>query len=183
MPVNYPTYFQPVNQIPDPMAFSKETHDILNNAVPGLDNLTRSASGDVGSLLNGLPSPSVARRANAYFGTRSGVPSSDFVRNRGFDLYGQQADQYRQRGFDDFLNLLKGASGTIAPTPGEQSQNTQFNQNLQQRGIEANQQTQRFNVQNPMAPNGVPNNDFANPTSSWTDTMGSRHWGRVPNII
>lgn len=185
MPISYPTYPiapGPVNPLPDPMAFSKQTHDILANAVPGLDNLTGAAAGDVGNLLNGLPSPSVARRSNAYFGTRSGMPSSDFVRNRGFDLYGQQADQYRQRGFDDFLQLLKGASGTIAPTPGEQSQNQQFNQQFQQGQIQNNQQVGQQNLRTPYS-NGTPNNDFASPTSYYTDSLGARHTGRVPNIL
>lgn len=110
------------------------------------------------------------------------MPSSDFVRNRGADLYGQQADQYRQRGFDDFLQLLKGASGTIAPTPGEQAQNQQFNQSFQQGQIENNQRVGQQNIKVPYV-NGIPNNDFANPTSSYTDTLGGRHWGHSPNII
>lgn len=74
------------------------------------------------------------------------MPGSDFVRNRGYDQYNQKAEQYRQRGFDDFLNLLKGASGTIAPTPGEQAGNNQYYSGLQQRQIEANNQNARYNA-------------------------------------
>ncbi len=182
MPVNYPTYFQPVNPIPDPMEFGKQTHQIIANAIPGLDNLTGAAANNVGNELSGLPSPSVARRAGAYFGVNSGMPSSDFVRNRNFDLYGQQADSYKKRGFDDFLALLKGASGTIAPTPGEQAQNTQFNQSLQQRGIEANQNTQQFNSKTPYV-NGTPD-PWGSGLFGETDSMGLHPlFGRGSNRI
>jgi hypothetical protein len=144
---DYPIAPTPVTPPPDPMQFSQQTKQILGNAIPGLDNLSSGASGVVNNLLGGMPSPSTARKANAYFGTASGMPGSDFVRNRGFDLYGQQADQYRQRGFDDFLNLLKGASGTIAPTPGEQAQNQQFGQTFAQHQLENNQANQKYNAE------------------------------------
>ncbi len=143
---NYPVYPNAVQPLPDPMDFSRKSHDILANAVPGLDNLTAGASGVVNNLLGGMPSPSVAQRANAYYGGASGMPSSDYVRNRGVDLYGQQADQYRQRGFDDFLQLLRGTSGTIAPTPGEQLQSNQFDRTFQQGQIQNNQQVGQFNA-------------------------------------
>ncbi len=146
VPTQYPVYPGAVNPLPDPMEFSRQSHDILNNAVPGLDKLTSGATGVVNNLLEGLPSAGPTQRANAYYGASSGMPGSDFVRNRGFDLYQEKADSYKQRGFDDFLALLKGASGTIAPTPGEQLQNTQFDRNLQQRQVEANQQVGQFNA-------------------------------------
>jgi len=98
-------------------------------------------------LMQGLPSAGPTQRANAYFGATSGMPGSDFVRNRGFDLYGEKSEGYKQRGFDDFLQLLRGVSGTIAPTTGEQIQDQQYNQNLQQRQIEGNRQAQQFNAQ------------------------------------
>jgi len=143
---NYPVAQQPITPLQDPMVLGQQTHDILNNAIPGLDNLTGRASSNVGQLLSGLPSAAPTQTANAYFGANSGMPGSDFVRNRGYDLYNQKAEQYKSRGFDDFLNLLKGASGTIAPTPGEQAQNQQFGQNLRQRQFEANNQTARYNA-------------------------------------
>jgi len=132
MATQYPT-FQPYQQfIPnDPNAMAKTSHDILANALPGLDKATGAATANTANLLGGLPSAAPTQRANAYFGAASGMPGSDFVRNRGFDLYGQQAESYKQRGFDDFLALLKGASGTIAPTTSEQAQTTLQNQQLQ----------------------------------------------------
>lgn len=153
MPVaqQYPT-FQPYESFAptDPNAMAKTSHDILAGAVPGLDNLNRSASSGVSNLLNGMPNPGVAQRANAYFGVNSGIPSSDYVRNRGVDLYGRQADQYKQRGFDDFLSLLRGASGTIAPTTGEQAQAQAQNQSLQQQTTQNNSQIARNNNQSAM---------------------------------
>lgn len=144
LPVIQPT--QPFT-IQDPNALAESTKKILGNAIPGLGRLTSTASSNTGALLSGLPSPNPTRRANAYFGTRSGMPSSDFVRNRGFDLYGEKADQYQQRGFDDFLNLLKGVSGTIVPSTGEQVSGNQLSQNLNQRTIDSNQAINRENQQ------------------------------------
>jgi len=108
------------------METTQTQQTILNSAIPGFSNLSASGSGIVKNLMGGLPSAGPAQRANAYFGAASGMPGSDFIRNRGFDLYGQQAEQYKQRGFDDFLKLLSGYSGTVAPTVGESIQEDQF---------------------------------------------------------
>lgn len=102
----------------------------INQAIPGLDLLTKSATGNIDQLLNGLPSADATRTSNAYFGVNSGMPSSDFVRNRGFDLYGQQAEGNKQRGLQDLLSLVGGLSGTVAQTPGQMQQGQQFNQQL-----------------------------------------------------
>lgn len=128
----------PVPPLPDPNAISNQMTPIINNALPGFNNLSTSASSIVGNLMRGLPSPSTTQRANAYFGINSGMPGSDFVRNRGFDLYRQEANQYQQRGFDDFLKLLSGESGTVFTTPGQQQQNAQFGQDQQLRAEEVN---------------------------------------------
>ena len=50
------------------------------------------------------------------------MPGSDFVRNRGFDLYGEQAEASKQRGLDNFLKLISGYSGTVMPTAGQMMQ-------------------------------------------------------------
>lgn len=109
----------------------------LSNAIPGFSNLTQDATGIIGNLMGGLPSAAPAQRSAAYFGVGSGMPGSDFVRNRGYDLYGEQAEGYKQRGFDDFLKLLTGFSGTVAPTTGQQLQNEQFNADLDFRNRQA----------------------------------------------
>lgn len=111
---------------------------ILNSAIPGFSGLTKSATGNIMDLLGGDPSPSIARRANAYFGANSGMPGSEFVRNRGFDLYNQQGEQRKETGLHDLLSLLAGYSGNAFPTVGEQQQGNQFSQDLDFRKAQAN---------------------------------------------
>lgn len=120
------------------------TSGAVTNSVPGFNNLSRSATGNIANLLTGLPSASPTQRANAYFGVGSGMPNSDFVRNRGFDLFGEQAEQHKQRGLDDFLKVLQGYSGTVMPTAGQQIQNQQFNA-----GLQSNEG--QFNIQDTLA--------------------------------
>ncbi len=146
VPTSYPVYPNAVQPLPDPMEFSNRSKQILGNAVPGLDNLSQGASDVVNNHLSGLPSAGPTQRANAYYGAASGMPGSDFVRNRGFDLYQEKADDYKRKGFDEFLALLRGTSGTIAPTPGEQLQSNQFDRTFQQGQIQNNQQVGQFNA-------------------------------------
>lgn len=84
----------------------------LSRAIPGMEELTRSATSNIGNLLKGLPSADIARTANAYFGIQSGMPGSEFVRNRGFDLYGQMGEERRGRGLNDYVSLIN----ALAPT-------------------------------------------------------------------
>jgi len=133
-----PTPYIPVTPPTDPMQTTNQMDQIVNKAIPGYSGLTSSASSIVGNLMGGLPSAGPAQRANAYFGATSGMPGSDFIRNRGFDLYGQQAEQYKQRGFDDFLKLLSGTVGTVTPNAGQQQQQSQFDKDLQLRQQQAN---------------------------------------------
>lgn len=103
----------------------------LERVVPGLSRNFSTASGNINELLSGLPSPSIARNANAYFGINSGMPGSDFVRNRGFDLYNTQANQMKQQGLQDLLGLLGSVSGTAVATPGQALQDKQAAGQLQ----------------------------------------------------
>ena len=75
------------------------------------------------------------------------MPGSDFIRNRGFDLYGQQAEGYKQRGFDDFLKLLSGTIGTVTPNAGQLQQQTQFDKSHMFQQQQANANIQRANVE------------------------------------
>jgi hypothetical protein len=128
------------------MQTTDEMGRIVNQAIPGYSGLTKSASSIVGNLMGGLPSAGTTQRANAYFGASSGMPGSDFIRNRGFDLYGQQAEGYKQRGFDDFLKLLSGTIGTVTPNAGQQQQQGQFDANLRLQQQQANAGIGRSNV-------------------------------------
>ena len=119
----------------------------MQNAIPGLSGLTNSATGIINSALNGLPSPSESRLQNAYFGAGSGLdPTSDFLRNRGYDLYGAKANQRQQQGLANLLSLVGTYSGTVAPTPGQELQDKQAtgqlalgNRSLEQSGSQFQQ--------------------------------------------
>lgn len=102
--------------------------NILNSALPGIGGATNSAVSYVSDMLNGLPSPSNARRINAYGGAASGMPGSEFVRNRGYDIYGQQAEQRKSQGFRDLLALLSGGSGILFPNVAQQQSGNEFGQ-------------------------------------------------------
>lgn len=114
----------------------------LSDAIPGLDVLTKAATSNIGQQLGGLPSAGRARTDNAYFGINSGMPSSDFTRNRGADLYHDQANQYQQQGLNNLLGLVGGYSGNVGTSAGQQQQQNQFNTSagFQQQGLDQNQQ-------------------------------------------
>jgi len=145
-PTNYPVPLIPLTPPTDPMQTTNQMDQIVNHAIPGYSGLTKSASSIVGNLMGGLPSAGPTQRANAYFGVSSGMPGSDFIRNRGFDLYGQQAEGYKQRGFDDFLKLLSGTIGTVTPNAGQQQQQGQFDKTLNLQQQQANAGIARGNV-------------------------------------
>lgn len=110
----------------------------INSVLPGLPGLTKSATDIIGNLLTGVPSPSQSRQENAYFGAGSGLdPTSDFLRNRGFDLYGRKAEQRQQTGLQDLLAMIGGYSGTVAPTPGQQIGQQESQADRAQRAAEA----------------------------------------------
>lgn len=110
----------------------------LQNAIPGFSGLTKSATDIIGNLLNGLPSADQSRQANAYFGASSGLdPTSDFLRNRGYDLYSQKSEQRKQTGLQDLLSMIGGYSGTAVPTPGQQISQQESGADRAQRASEA----------------------------------------------
>jgi len=119
----------------------------LSGAIPNLDGLTSEASGNISSLLNGLPSASWSRTTNAYNGAGTGQPATggagSFAENRGQDLYHQQAQANTQTGLQDLLSLVGGYSGSVAPSAGQTLQNNQFYS-------QQNQQAQEFNANNAM---------------------------------
>lgn len=94
--------------------------------MPGISGLSSGATDVISNLLKGQPSTSTSRRANAYFGAGSGMPNSDFVRNRGFDLYNREGEERKQTGIKDFLSLL----GAYTPLAGQEQQGNQFDERL-----------------------------------------------------
>lgn len=109
----------------------------INNAIPGLQGLTKGATDIIGNALSGLPSASEARLENAYFGAGSGLdPTSDFLRNRGYDLYKRKAEQRQRGGIQDLLSLIGTYSGAVVPSPGEELGAQQQSADRAQRGAE-----------------------------------------------
>lgn len=98
----------------------------LDQYIPGFSGNAAAAGQNIGAQLTGLPSTGPARTKAAYFGATSGMPNSGVSNALGYDLYRQAADQYQQQGLDNFLKMLTGFSGTVAPTTGEAIQSSQF---------------------------------------------------------
>lgn len=125
----------------------------LESALPGITNLTTSATGVIGNLLNGLPSPSTARTSNAYFGVGAGQPDSGgvgtYISNRGADLYGQQAQQSQQTGLADLGNLIGTVTSPVLSAQQQALQNQQFGQSQAQQGSQFDQNLalQQFQAQ------------------------------------
>ncbi len=130
-----PTAVNPVATSQAPAASSGAPF-ALNAAIPGLQRNTSSASELVNRLLNGLPGTASARRAGAYFGATSGMPGSEFARNRGYDIYGEEAESRNQRGFQDLLAMISGYSSPIYQERGQNIQQSQFGQSLAQQQAE-----------------------------------------------
>lgn len=140
---------------PNSTSNTSSSSNIVNSTIPGAEDLTNSAVTNTGNLLNGMPATSAARRAAAYFGTGSGAPSSDFTRNRGFDLYSEQANQNKQQGLSDYLALISGLTGPQLQQQSQNNQSSQFAQQLaqqrQQYADSLKQRQEEFNASNDLA--------------------------------
>jgi transcription initiation factor TFIID subunit TAF12 len=123
--------------------------DFLNTILPGTTTATSSALSNVQDLLTGNPSPDITRNANAYFGAQSGMPGSDFIRNRGFDIYNQASDARKQQGLGDLSTLIGTVAGPTLTAQGQYQQNQQFGQSQAQQNqqFQQNQQLQDFLAQ------------------------------------
>lgn len=151
----------------------------LQQSIPGLENMTGAASGNILDLLNGNVSPSIARNANAYFGAQAGQPATGgagtFIGNRGADLYNQQSNAAKQQGLGNLLNMIGTYSGNVGTSANQQQQNNQFNQSLGQNAYQFDQ-TNALNQFNAMI-NAITNlgslakggsNPFASVTPSFS---------------
>lgn len=122
---------------PTPTQTKTNPNDFLNQL--GFGGLIGSAKSNIANLLHGLPSADQARTENAYFGVQSGMPGSDYVRNRGYDLYNQKAQNYRQAGMSNLTDLLGSVTSPTLSNQAQQLQNQQFQQQLGQSGSQFNQ--------------------------------------------
>lgn len=152
-----PAYFAGDPSVTPPTSpTSTSGASIINNAIPGAPGLTNSASTNTANLLNGLPSTSATRKANAVYGVNSGLaPGSDFLKTRMFDTYGQNVDARNQEGLQNYLALISGVTGPELAQNAQNNQASQFGQSLaEQRSEFANrlkQQQDEFNQSNDLA--------------------------------
>lgn len=124
------------NPNPTPGRTATNLNDLLNSIMPGFGNLASGANNVVDDMLQGLPSPDVTQTQNAYFGAQNGLPpGADFLRDRGYDLYGQQAAARKQQGVQDFGQLLGGYTNLY----GANNQSNQAQSSLAQQGNQFNQ--------------------------------------------
>lgn len=130
--------------------------NIIETALPGAGGLTSLATNNVRNLLNGMPSTSAARKANAVFGAGSGLGyGSDFSKTRLYDTYGENVDQRNQTGLQDLLALISGTTSPLLSQNAQNNQSSQFAQSLAQQKAEfaakLKQQQDQFNQQNDLA--------------------------------
>lgn len=144
-----------MNVTPTTTATGSNPQQFLESVLPGVTSLTNSATGVIGNLLNGLPSVSNARTANAYFGVKAGTPAggsgnagdvNTFIGNRGADLYGQQAQANQQTGLNDLLSTIGTYTSPALANQSQQFQNSQFGAQLGQNAsqFDQNYQLQKF---------------------------------------
>lgn len=141
-------------------ATAAATPPTLAESIPGLNNMSSAASGNILNLLSGNASPSLARTTNAYWGVGAGQPATSdinsFIGQRGTDLYGQQAQANQQTGLQDLLSMIQGYSGNVGLGAGQQQQGQQFTQSqaqqagqfaasLAQQAAQSAQQDKQFN--------------------------------------
>lgn len=131
-----------------PVTGTAANQNFLESVLPGIGNMTSSATSAIQNMLNGLPSVSQARTNNAYFGVGAGQPDTGgvgtFTATRGADLYGQQAQANKQQGIQNLFGAIGAYSQPILSNQSQQLQNQQFNSNL---GQQANQFDQQFQLQ------------------------------------
>jgi hypothetical protein len=121
---------------PTPGQTSQDYTSFMEGILPGIGQANQTGMGVIQDLLQGLPSVDQSRQANAYFGQGSGMGAgSDFLRNRGYDLYGQQAAARQQQGLGDLTQFMAGVSG-----PALQYRGQDLNQQLGLRGQDITQQ-------------------------------------------
>ena len=97
----------------------------MEGVMPGLSNLGGQASQNILSELQGELSPGTVNAIqdeSARFGLGAGISGSTLSGSRGLSRLGLTTEQMQGQGLQDYLNTLKGYSGTLTPTTGEDIQ-------------------------------------------------------------
>jgi hypothetical protein len=141
---------------------TSNSDDFLASIIPNYTSMVGGATGIIGNLLNGSPSPSTVRNDNATFGVASGQPATSglgsLIGNRGYDLYKQQGQANQQTGISNLLNLIQGISSPTLTNQGQQMQNTQATNSLAQQNSQFGQELQLQQFQSMLQGLGIGNN-------------------------
>lgn len=104
---------------------SSQIQSILGKVIPGFSNLAGGAANYTKNLLSGKLSPDTQNaigNAAATRGVAQGMPGAgpgSLGFNAGLKDVGLTSLGQQQQGFGNVLDLLKGVSGTVAPTFGQ----------------------------------------------------------------
>lgn len=116
-----------IPDLPTTQGLSNIVSSTLNNAIPNFNNLTSTASSNIGNQLNGQVPGDVQNQIRdraATMAVQGGMPGSSNTQGSLFgnlslrDLGLTSLDQQNQ-GIGNLLKLLQGYSGTVAPTYGQ----------------------------------------------------------------
>lgn len=121
----------------------------LINAIPGFTGLSSGSSDLIKQLMSGQLTTgerSAIYNAGAERGIMGGMPGSSasggsLYANADLRNIGRASGERQQQGFQDFLSMLQGYSGTVAPNAGQDIQQSQFDKDFgfrQRQAYEAN---------------------------------------------
>lgn len=114
-----------IPQLPTSAGLASNLSSILNQAIPGFNGLTQSASGIIGSALKGEVPTDVRNviadqaAARAVAGGMPGTSTGTLFGNAGIRDLGLTSLQRQDTGVKDLLGMLGAYSGTVAPTFGQ----------------------------------------------------------------
>lgn len=94
----------------------------MEDIYPDLDKARTQSSSNILSELKGELSPETINAIQdeaARFGVTSGMPLSQLAGYKGLRSLGLSTEATQQQGLQDYLNTIKGYSGTLTPTTGE----------------------------------------------------------------
>ena len=150
-PRGYSPIYGGVPQLPGTGQVSSNVSNILNTAIPGYSGLTRTASSSIADAMAGkLPQDvqDVIQNNAAEQAVLGGMPGSSRINgtlfgNKSLRDLGVTSLQQKQQGLNDFLSLLRGVSGTVAPTYGQAQEQLDQQSGFQAAPIPSQAQTEQ----------------------------------------
>lgn len=112
-PINYSATF---GGAPGTVAPAPSIYQQVNDAVPGLPDLTGGAAGNISAQLSGKLSPETINNIKdqgAAWGYSSGMPGSGIANNFGLRNLGLATESLQQQGIGNYLNFLTGVGSTM----------------------------------------------------------------------